>query len=276
MAYLRTRLGRWFYEDLEKEGTRASGEPTIVLLHSLLCDGSMWRGQVAPLRALGRVVVFDGPGHGKSEVPPPFTLEDHARTLVEAFGELGIARAVVVGLSWGGMLAMRIALSHPEKLAAMVVLDASADGTLLRERIEYRAMCVIARKIGLPPLLMYKKVVPLMFAAQTRERAPELVDEFVRKVGGFPREGVTLATTAVSIDRPSILERLREINVPTLIGYGEEDLATPAPHSRRIAGRIAGSIMVPFAGAAHLSALEAPAVVNAAIVPFVREHMASA
>jgi 3-oxoadipate enol-lactonase len=276
MAYLRTRLGRWFYEDVAKEGTRASGEPTIVLLHSLLCDGSMWRGQVGPLRALGRVVVFDGPGHGKSEVAPPFTLEDHARTLVEAWGELGIERAVVVGLSWGGMLAMRIALTDPGKLAAMALLDTSADGTLLRERIEYRAMCALTRRVGLPPLLVRKKIVPLMFGARTRERSPELVEQFVRTLGGFPREGVTLAATAVSIDRTSILERLREIDVPTLIGYGEEDLATPAEHSRRIAGRIAGSILVPFAGAGHLSALEAPDAVNAALIPFVREHIGSA
>jgi pimeloyl-ACP methyl ester carboxylesterase len=275
MAYLRTRLGRWFYEDLEKEGAQKDGEPTIVLLHSLLCDGSMWRGQVAPLRALGRVVVLDGPGHGKSEVPPPFTLEDHARTLVEAFAELHIPRAVIVGLSWGAMLAMRIALTHPEKLAAMVLLDTSADGTLLRERLEYRAMCALARRVGLPPFLVRKKIVPLMFAPRTREAQPDLVNEFARTLGGFPREGLILATTAVSIDRPSILERLREVNVPTLVGYGAEDVATPPDHSRRIAGRIAGSEVVPFAGAGHLSALEAPAIVNTAIVPFVREHMAS-
>jgi pimeloyl-ACP methyl ester carboxylesterase len=276
MAYLRTRLGRWFYEDLEKEGARQEGEPTLVLLHSLLCDGSMWRGQVAPLRALGRVVVLDGPGHGKSEVPPPFTLEDHARTLVEAFDALAIPRALVVGLSWGGMLAMRIALTHPERLAAMVLLDTSADGTLFRERIEYRAMCAIARRVGLPPYLVRKKIVPLMFAARTRETAPALVDEFVRTLGGLPREGVTLAATAVSIDRSTILERLREINVPTLVGYGAEDVATPPDHSRRIGGRIRGSEVVPFAGAGHLSALEAPGIVNAAILPFVREHMARA
>ena len=274
MAYLRTRLGRWFYEDLPKEGSPAQGEPTIVLLHSLLCDGSMWRGQVAPLRALGRVVVFDGPGHGKSEAPPPFTLEDHARTLVEAWDELKIARAVVVGLSWGGMLGMRIALQRPERLAAMALLDTSADGTLFRERLEYRAMCAITRRVGLPPYLLRKKIVPLMFAARTREKAPELVEEFVRTLGGYPRVGLTLAATAVSIERPSILERLREIKVPTLVGYGEEDIATPPDHSRRIASRIAGSRLVPFPGAAHLSALEAPVLVNDAIVPFVREHIA--
>jgi 3-oxoadipate enol-lactonase len=172
------------------------------------------------------------------------------------------------------MLGMRIALHRPERLAAMVLLDTSADGTLFRERIEYRAMCAITRRIGLPPYLLRKKIVPLMFAERTRESAPDLVEEFVRTLGGYPREGLTLAATAVSIDRLSILERLRQIDVPTLVGYGDEDIATPPEHSRRIASRIAGSRLVPFKGAAHLSALEAPALVNDAVVPFVREHMA--
>ena len=169
---------------------------------------------------------------------------------------------------------MRLALLRPDLLAAMVLLDTSADGTLLRDRLEYRAMCALARRVGLPPFLVDRKIVPLMFAERTRAMAPELVAEFTRSLGGFSREGITLAATAVSIDRPSILERLREIRVPTLIGYGTLDIATAPDHSRRIASRIGGSELVPFAGAAHLSALEAPDLVNAAILPFVRQHLA--
>ena len=278
MGYLRTRLGRWFYEDVEPDRDRgaASGHPTIVLLHSLLCDGGMWRGQVRPLSKLGRVVILDGPGHGKSEVPPPFDLEDHARATFDAFQELRIARAVMVGLSWGGMVSMRMALMRPRQIAAMVLLDTSADGTLLRERMEYRALCLLARYAGLPPGLVRRKIVPLMFAPGTEAHKPALVDEFVRSLGGYPRLGLTRATTAVSIDRPSILERLREITVPTLVGYGVHDAATPAEHSRRIASRIPGAVMVPFEKAGHLSALECPEEVNASLVPFVAEHLASA
>jgi len=273
MPYLRTRLGRWFFEDVEREGGTFAGAPTIVLLHSLLCDGGMWRGQVGPLRALGRVVVIDSPGHGKSDVPPPFTLEDHTRALLDAFEELRIGRAIVAGVSWGGMLAMRVALHHPGRLAAMAILDSSADGTLWKERLEYRAMCAVVRAVGMPPRLLKERVVPLMFAPRTRTHAPELVDEFVRTLGGFSREGVTRATKAVSIDRPSIVEELRRITVPTLVGYGEYDKATPAAHSRRIASRIGGSLLAVFEGGGHLAALEVPDAVNQHLVPFVREHM---
>src|ERR1700690_3109083 len=84
MPYVRTRLGRWFYEERGK--AKREGDPAILLLHGLLFDGGMWRAQVEPLSALGRVLIIDGSGHGKSEAPPRFTLEDHADALaIDAF-----------------------------------------------------------------------------------------------------------------------------------------------------------------------------------------------
>jgi 3-oxoadipate enol-lactonase len=273
MAYVRTRLGRWFYD--EHGAAARQGDATIVLLHSLLCDGSMWRGQVGPLSELGRVLVLDSPGHGKSEVPPPFTLEENAHALEDALDGLGVAKAVIVGLSWGGMLAMRLALQRPERVAAMVLLDTSADGTLLRERVEYRLMCALALRIGLPPRLAAKKVVPLMFAPRTRETRPELVADFLRTMSGFPREGLVRATMAVSIERASIVESLRKVRVPTLVGHGEEDSATPPEMSRRIASHIAGSELVVFPKLGHLSALEDADLVNGWVVPWVKTHLAA-
>ena len=273
MAYVRTRLGRWYFEEA---GQKAKEEDaTIVLLHSLLCDGGMWRGQVPALRELGRVVVLDGPGHGRSEPPPPFTLEEHARALVDAFDELLITKAIIVGLSWGGMVAMRLALHRPERLRALVILDSTAEGTTLRERVKYGFLSQLALRVGLPPALVRRKVAPLMFSPRTFMRAPELVDELVRSVSGFSRRGLVNAINAVSIDRPAIYESLRGIRVPTLVGYGEDDVATPAHHSRRIASYIGGSSLVTFKGGGHLSALEEPDEVNRYLVPFVEENLSS-
>jgi pimeloyl-ACP methyl ester carboxylesterase len=275
MPYVKTRLGRWFYDE-DSSGDAKAGGRAIVLLPSLLCDGSMWRGQRAPLARLGRVLTFDPPGHGKSDVPPPFTLDEHTRALIDAFDALDVTRAVVVGLSWGGMTAMRLALYRPERLAAMVLLDTSADGTRLRERIEYRALCALALRIGLPPSLVRARVVPLMFADWTQKRQPELVDEFVRTMSGFPVPGLVRAAHAVSIERGSIVPQLQNVATPTLVGYGEDDVAIPATHARRIASRIGGAELVTFPRTGHLSALEDPDGVNAAVVPFVAEHMREA
>jgi pimeloyl-ACP methyl ester carboxylesterase len=168
---------------------------------------------------------------------------------------------------------MRLALYRPERLQAMVILDSTAEGTTLRERIKYGLFSQVALRVGLPPTLIRKKIAPLMFSPRTFMRAPELVDQFVRSVSGFSRRGVANAVNAVSIDRPAIFESLREVRVPTLVGYGADDVPTPAHHSRRIASYIAGSTLVTFKGAGHLSALEEPQQVNDYVLPFVEENL---
>jgi 3-oxoadipate enol-lactonase len=233
----------------------------------------MFRHQIEPLSALGRVLVFDGPGHGKSEVPPPFTLEDNATALVDAFEELRVERAIVVGLSWGGMLAMRLALAYPARVRALALLDASADAERPARAVKYRLFVSLARRVGMPPALLERQIVPLFFAAGTRRDRPELVERFVRAANGFPLEGLARAALAVVVHRRSITDRLGAVRAPTLVLCGREDSATEVERSERIAQRIPGAQLVVIDGAGHLSALEQPQQVNDALVPFVATHL---
>jgi pimeloyl-ACP methyl ester carboxylesterase len=271
MPYARTRLGRWFYE--ERGVSKRPSDAAIVLWPSLLCDGGMFRQQIEPLAALGRVVVFDGPGHGKSEVPPPFSLEDNAEAMVDAFGELRIDRAVIVGLSWGGMLGMRMALQHASRVRALALIDTSAEAEYPARAVKYRLFVSVARRIGLPPALIDKQIVPLFFAESTLRERPELVERFVRAANGFPREGLARAALAVVVHRKDILAGVGAIHAPTLVLCGREDRATEPVHSERIAQRIRGARLVTVEGAGHLSALERPQAVNDALVPFVRSQL---
>jgi 3-oxoadipate enol-lactonase len=273
MPYVRTRLGRWFYE--ERGAAKRPGDPAIVLWHSLLFDGGMWKHQIEPLAALGRVVVFDGPGHGKSEVPPPFSLEDNADAMVDALGELLIDRAVMVGLSWGGMVSMRLALQHPQRVRALALLDTSAEAEERARKVKYRLFVSFARRLGIPRVLGEMQLAPIYFADSTRARDPEIVERFLRTANGFPREGVARASLAVSIHRRGVLPRLGSIKVPTLVLCGREDRATEPVHSERIAQAIPGARLVLVEGAGHVSALERPKAVNDELVPFVASQLGS-
>lgn len=273
MAYVRTRLGRLFYD--ERGQARRPGDPAIVLLHGLLFDGGMWRDQVAPLAALGRVVIMDGPGHGKSEPPPRFMLEEHADALIDAFADMGIDRALVVGLSWGGMLGMRFALQHPSKVAGLALLDASAERETLPDRIRYRAFVAMHRRMGMPYGMFLKEVAPLMFASRTLKERPDLVERSYQRAMGFDREGVARAALAVVVHRTSVLERLGSIKVPTLVMCGREDGATPPEKSEAIARGIHGSRLVVLEGVGHMSTLEDPDAVNQHLVPFARHVVLS-
>ena len=266
MPYVRTRLGRLFYD--ERGEARRNGDPAIVLLHGLLFDGGMWRGQIEALSALGRVVVIDGPGHGKSEPPPRFMMEEHADALLDAFGDLGIARALVVGLSWGGMVGMRLALQHPSKVVGLALLDTSAERPTLAERIRYRAFVAIHRRIGIPYGMFIKEVATLMFAPRTLLERPDLLETTYRRAMGFDREGVSRSSLAVVVHRTSILERLGDVHVPTLVMCGREDLACPPDKSESITRAIRGARLVMIEGVGHMSTLEDPEAVNEHLVPF--------
>jgi 3-oxoadipate enol-lactonase len=233
----------------------------------------MWREQLEPLAALGRVVVFDPPGHGKSEVPPHFTLEDNADALLDAFDALRIDRAVLVGLSWGGMLGMRMALKHERRVRALALLDTSAEAEDRLRAIKYRVFVSVARRVGLPPRLLDTEITPLFFTERTRRERPDLVTRFVRAANGFPREGTARAALAVVVHRKDISSRIGAIRIPTLVVCGRDDRATEPVHSERIAAAIPGARLAWIEGAAHLSALEQPRAVNDVLVPFVRDAL---
>ncbi len=271
--YVSTRLGRWYYE--EHGRSRREDDAAIVLWPSFLTDGGMWDGQLGPLSGLGRVLVFDPPGHGKSETPPPFSLDDNARALLDALDALGARKIVMVGLSWGGMVGMRLAVLAPDRVVAMVLLDTSADRELMKNRVQYRSMLSVFRRAGLPLWLIDRRVTPKFFTAATLRDRPELGKEFWNAAVGFPREGVYRAGKAI-FQRGDFAGELGKIKAPTLVMCGAEDTATPPMRSQRIAERIAGAEMVTVDGAAHLSAFEQPERVNRALVPFVEKHLRAA
>ncbi|HEX7603584.1 MAG TPA: alpha/beta fold hydrolase [Polyangiaceae bacterium] len=268
--YVSTRLGRWFYE--ERGHARHDGDPTVVLWHSFLCDGGMWDAQVGPLSELGRVIVFDGPGHGKSEAPPVFTLEDNARALGDALDALGVDRVIVVGLSWGGMMGIQLALLDPKRVVALALIDTSASPEVVGKQLKYRAMLSTFRRVGLPPFLVESQVAKAMFSPRTLRSRRELVERFAQDLAGFSREGVYRVGRAI-FWRVDIVPRLGSIKARTLVMHGTEDAAIGVERAHIMADRIPGARLVMIEGAGHLSALEEPEAMNAALVPFVREAM---
>lgn len=267
MPYVRSRLGRLFFE--ERGESRRAGDPAILLLHGLLFDGGMWRGQLEPLSALGRVVVMDGPGHGKSEPAPRFMLEEHADALFDALGDLSIRRAVVVGLSWGGMVGMRLALQHSEKVAGLALLDTSAEVDPLPRRLRHRAFAAMHRRTGFPHSLYDREIAPLLFGPRTRAERRDLVEAAYRRASGFDRDGVSRASVAVMVHRKPILGELPRVRTPTLVMCGRDDISTPVERSEAIARAIPHARLIVVDGVGHMSALEDPEAVNRELVPFV-------
>jgi pimeloyl-ACP methyl ester carboxylesterase len=266
-------MGRWSYT-VHGERHR-SGDPDILLLHGMFMDSSLWRAQTEPLARLGRVVALDMPGHGLSEVPPPFELPQHADVLAGALPAMEVRRAVCVGWSWGGTISLHLALRHPQAVAGLALLDSSAEAQTRYRQAKYRLLVAIVRILGLSPWLARSQIAPLMFSARSRREHPELVEDFVRGATALPREALTRAALAVTIDPPDILDRLGAVAVPTLVLCGREDRGYPPAVSERMARAIPGARLEWIEGAGHLSVLERPEEVNRRLLPFVAEQMSS-
>src|SRR5437773_2198746 len=107
---------------------RSAGDgPPLVLLHGFLCDSRVWRRELEELSDRFRVVAWDAPGAGESPDPPePFTITDWAFCLAGFLDALGIERAHVLGLSWGGLLAQELYRLHPERALGFILADTYA------------------------------------------------------------------------------------------------------------------------------------------------------
>jgi 3-oxoadipate enol-lactonase len=258
MPYVATRLGRWFYE---VSGSASNRRP-LVLLHGLFLDGDLWRHQLPALRARHLVYVFDMPGHGRSDVPPAFTLEEQAAALAEAMVTLDLHQATIVGLSWGGMVAMRMALLYPELVSALGLLSTTAEAERPALRVVAGALSRLAAEIGVSPRLFDWRIAPLMYGANARRLQPELVAAAKARVLRMDRRALAHTVDAVVTDRTAVLPRLYSLRVPTLVVCGDADDLTPLRRSERIAREIPGAELTVLPQIGHLCCEEAPDAVT--------------
>ncbi len=257
---------------LQRDGTAlhytVSGKgPFIVFAHSYLCDGSLFAHQVASLQRRWRVINVDLRGHGLSgPALTPVTFEDFADDLVAVLNAEGVDRAVWAGLSMGGFTALRAALKHPQRVAALVLMDTDAGSAPWWQRLQYALLRGTVRAFGVGAVM--PRMVALMFGRTTQREQPALCQSYRQRfmqchVPSILNIGRSLGA------RDDLLPQLHRIDCPTLVLVGEEDLALPPAKSRALATGIRGAELVVVPRVGHLSTIEAPAVLTQHIERFV-------
>lgn len=258
------RDGATIYYEVSGDG------PALILGHSLLCDVTMWRAVAPRLAERYRVINVEVRGHHRSTAPAPFTLEDLAGDWLAILDHEQVKRAFLVGLSMGGMTAMRLALRAPERVAGMVLLDSDANVEERGKRLQHAFMGQLYRRFGLLKMLE-RRVMKLMYGQTALAEQPALTDVLREIVARHDRAQLPHAIKAV-FGRGPILDRLGAIDTPTAVLCGAEDLATPPVKSEQTAAAIRGATLEMIPRAGHLSALEQPDVVTAKIRAFLDAH----
>ncbi|GHH40365.1 3-oxoadipate enol-lactonase [Lentzea cavernae] len=238
--------------------------PVVVLAGSLGSALQMWDANVPALEEHFRVVRYDTRGHGRSPaVPGPNTIDALADDLVGLLDRLGVAKAHLVGLSLGGMTALRVAARDPERVDRLAVLCTSAH---LGPASNWTDRAALVRAEGTRAVA--ESVVQRWFTPAYQDRA-----RWVEMVAATDAEGYAACCEAIAaMDQRADLHR---ITAPTLAIAGADDPATPPPHLDLIATSVRDGRLLVVPGAAHLANAEQPEAVTAALVGHLTKESSS-
>ena len=271
---------------------RGQGLP-LLLVHGFPLDHTMWTEQIDAISSQCRVIAPDlrGFGNGKgdrsnlceapsgpfwqigpvpfsaSETPSlRFTMDQFADDLAATLDALEIREPVVFcGLSMGGYIALQFWRKYADRLRGLILCDTRAaadspEGVAARHVMADR---VLAEGPG--PLV--ETMLPRLLAEATQRERPEVVERVRRLMMSISPETIAAAARGMA-ERPEMTASLAEIRCPTLVVVGQEDASSTPAEMRGIAAAIPGAAFVEIPAAGHLSPIENPAAVNAAILEF--------
>lgn len=246
-----------------------TGQPVFILLHGFGASAFSWREVMGPFAELGRVIAYDRPAFGLTSRPMPgdwtgnnpYSPESQAAIVIGLMDALGVEKAILVGNSAGGTVSVYTALTNPERVGGLILVDAA-----------------IYTGGGSPAWAR-----PLLGTPQMRHLGPLLArqiassgDDFIRTAFHDPTlvtqdilDGYRKPLNANNWDRAlweltaashplGLAERLTELNLPVLVLTGDDDRIVPTEESLRLGAEIPGASLVVIPNAGHVPHEEKP------------------
>ncbi|MDC9826204.1 3-oxoadipate enol-lactonase [Devosia sp. ZB163] len=247
MAFAASSFGLVHYRD-----TGPRDAPALVFVNSLGTDLCIWDGVVEQLATDHRAITYDKRGHGLSSVPPaPYAIADLSRDLLELVDHLGLDHFVLAGVSVGGMVAMRFAIDHPERLASVVLCDTAAR---IGDLATWNARIDAIRRGGMAAIA--DAVLLRWFPHSIRTGRDVEMAGWRNLLLRSSVEGY--AGTCAALRDADLTAAVADIAVPTLMVVGAEDQSTPPDLVRATADRIPGARFELIAGAGHIPSIDRP------------------
>jgi 3-oxoadipate enol-lactonase len=248
---------------------RGNGK-AVVFLHGHPFDQTMWDDQVDALSWKYRVITLDYRGYGESEVPDveEIRLETIATDVKSLLDHLRVERAVLVGLSMGGQVAMAFAELFPERLSGLVLAATFAENETPDGVVARRAMADRFANEGC--LVPGGEMIPKLLAAASIKRDPQIAVKIYTMMAGISPLGAAAAMRGRAV-RKDYLESLRRVTVPSLIVVGSEDQYVSLERAQRMKDAIPHARLEVFKGMGHMPNLEDTDRFNAMMHAFLGE-----
>ncbi len=261
-----------------------SGEPVMILLHGFGASTFSWRDVVEPLSAHRTVIVYDRPAFGLTERPltgewtgeSPYSPQMQPELLIGLMEGLGVEKAILVGNSAGGTVAVQTALLYPHRVQALILVDAAilSDGAGLPAWARWILDTPQAARLG--PLAARSLETRGVEFLKTAWHDPSRITEDVLAGYREPLQVDDWDKALWELTRASrplgLREQLSNLKLPVLVVTGDDDRIVPTAQSMELSTLIPGSSLVLFEDCGHVPHEECPADFLAAVEPFIQIH----
>ena len=270
MAEVTIRGATYFYAE---QGT---GEETIVFSHGFLMNHSMFAPQLEAFSDAYRCIAFDWRGQGNSEATPEgYDMESLYEDAVAFIETLGIAPVHWVGVSMGGFIGIRLAARRPDLIRTLTLAETGAEAETPGKKLRWGLLANIFRLFGPGPVV--KPITKILFGRTTLAdpAKQEMIERFQKS--WFQMNHSALVKTAFAIfQRADVQDLLPQIQAPTLVLVGEEDVARPLEEAKKLQAGIPDARLVVIPEAGHSSPIENPEDFNRALRVFLEAHSSRA
>ena len=251
-------------------GRVAGAGPPLVLIHGVGLDHTMWDPVVEVLAQKHRVLRYDLLGHGSSDDPPgPRRLDDFVVQLLEVLDFYGIDTSDVVGLSFGGLIALMTAARHPNRVHRAVLVStvfgrSESQLTGVRQRLE------LAENEGLEPVadLALKRWFTPQWLASHPVEAESVRQRLLTTDHLGYLKAYRLFAEADDLASASALD----VEAPTLVLAGERDSGSTPEMAVALADAIPGGEARIMPGVHHLAPIEEPDLFSNALLEFLNQE----
>lgn len=244
------------------------GRP-VVLIHGYPFNRSLWTEQLIVLSTTYRVIAPDLRGFGESDAASgTATMNLMAEDVAQLMDHLKIPQAAIGGLSMGGYVALAFYKQFPSRVRAFVLADTRAQADTEEAKQTRFQQAEKALSEGMPGIA--DAMLPKLLTPETVSKRPEIVRRVRDMMLKTKPEGAAAALRGMA-ERDDQTELLANITPPTLILVGAEDAITPVADSEKMHRAIAGSRLVVFENAGHVSNLERTEQFNDALLEFLNE-----
>ena len=236
--------------------TAGRGKP-LLLLHGWGASLDTFTAMAGDLGRQFRVTAFDFPGHGGSDLPPgTWQVDDFAALTMDLMAKLGIERSSILGHSFGGRVAIKLAAANPDALDRLVLVDSAGvppPQTLRRrlKRAASRTANTIGR-LGRPGRALRRGIVRRIASTDYLNAGP-------------------LRDTFLAIVREDLRPVMPSIKAPTLLIWGDSDRDTTVADAHEMEKLIRGSKLLVLKNAGHISYLDQYGRFRLAVIPFLND-----